>query len=114
MAVAADRGRRKAVRKRGLRVRVRCSVQCNATVTATVDKKTARKLRLGNKAIKLGTGKASITKPGRIPFYARLTRKAKKALGRKRAPKFAVKLVVTVTDRQGGQLKRFTKTVKPR
>ena len=79
-----------------------------------MDKKTARKLRLGKKAIKMGTGKASITKAGRIPFYARLTRKAKKALGRKRAPKFAVKLLVVVTDRQGGQLKRFTKTVKPR
>ena len=114
VAVAADKGRRKTVRKRGFRVRVRCSVQCNATVTATVNKKTARKLRLGRKAVKLGTGKASITKAGRIPFYARLTRKAKKALGRKRAPKFAVKLVVTVKDRQGGQLKRFTKTVKPR
>jgi hypothetical protein len=107
--VAADKGKRKTAAKRGLRVRVRCSVQCTAGAVATIDKKTARKLKLGKKAMTIGTGKATITKAGRIPFYVKLNKKAKKALKRKGVKKFALKVAFAVTDREGNQLKKVTK-----
>jgi hypothetical protein len=106
---AADKGKRKTARKKGLRVRVRCSVQCKAKAVLTIDKKTAKKLKLGKKALTIGTGSATITKAGRIPFYAKLTKKAKKALGRKGVKKFALKVAFTVTDFEGKQVKKLTK-----
>ena len=109
--VAADKGKRSTARSRGLRVRVRCSVQCVATAVARVDKKTARKLKLGKKAVTIALGRAQITKPGRIPFFAKLSKKAKKAVGRKKVAKFPVQIQVVVTDLQGGQLKRVSKRV---
>ncbi|HVL94948.1 MAG TPA: hypothetical protein VM266_03735 [Solirubrobacteraceae bacterium] len=108
---AADSGKRKTVVKRGVRGRVRCSVQCRVTAVATADKKVARKLKLGKKAVKVATGKATITKAGRIPFYMKLSAKAKKALKRKGVKKFALKVVFTVTDSQGGQRKTITKKI---
>jgi hypothetical protein len=109
--VAADKGKRSTARKRGLRVRVRCTVQCTATTVARIDKKAARKLKLGKKGMTIGVGRAQITKPGRIPFFAKLSKKAKKALGRKGVRKFPVQIQVVVTDQQGGQLKRVSKRV---
>ncbi len=106
VSAAVDRGKRSTARKRGLRARVRCSVQCRATAVATVDKRTARKLKLGRKATKIGTGKATILKPGRIPFYIKMTKKAKKALARKGAKKFKLTVAFRVADLQGKQVKK--------
>jgi hypothetical protein len=109
--VAADKGKRSTARRRGMRVRVRCSVQCVATAIALVNKKTAAKLKLGKKALTIGLGRATITKPGRIPFFVKLSKKAKKALARRKVKKFTVAIGIVVVDRQGGQLKKVTKTV---
>jgi len=107
--VAADKGKRKTARKRGLRARVRCSVQCKVRATAKIDKRTARKLKLGRKAMTIGKGKASITKAGRIPFYVKLTKKAKRALKRKGVKKFALKVAFQVSDNEGKQVKKITR-----
>lgn len=107
--VAVDKGKRSTARKRGLRARIRCSVQCKASAVATVDKKTARKLKLGNKAVAIGKGAGTITKPGRIPFFLKLTGKAKKALARKGVRKFGLTVTFKVTDLQGNQLKTMSK-----
>jgi hypothetical protein len=111
ISFAADKGKRSTARTRGLRVRVRCSVQCKATATAKVDKKVAKALRLGKKALTIGKAKASITRPGRIPFFIKLNAKTKRALARKGIKKFKVKLAIAVTDSSGKQLKRGTKTI---
>jgi hypothetical protein len=111
ISVAVDKGKRSTARKRGLRARLRCSVQCSVTATATIDKRTARKLKLGKKAFKFGTGKATITKPGRIPFYVKLNKKAKKALSRKGVEKFPVTVALRVTDAKGGQAKSAKKKI---
>ena len=108
---AVDKGKRKTALKRGLRGRVRCSVQCKVTAVASIDKKVARKLRLGKKALKIATGRATITKAGRIPFYMKLSKKAKRALKRKGVRKFALKVAFTVTDSQGKQIKKVTRKI---
>lgn len=106
--VAADKGKRKTARKRGLRARVRCSVQCKVTAVAKIDKTTARRLRLGKKAVTIAKGSATITKAGRRPFFLKLSKKAKKALKRK-GRKFAIRVTFTVADAQGKQLKKVTR-----
>ena len=107
--VAVDKGKRSTARKRGLRARVRCSVQCKATAVASIDKKTARKLKLGRKALKIATGRGTIVQPGRVPFFLKLTAKAKKALARKGVKKFSLKVAFVVTDLNGKQVKKATK-----
>lgn len=107
--VAVDKGKRSTARKRGLRGRVRCSVQCKVVAVATIDKRTARKLRLGKKTTKIGTGKGTVVQPGRVPFFIKLTPKAKKALARKGVKKFALKVAFRVTDLNGKQLKKVTR-----
>jgi len=86
-------------------------VQCKTTATAKIDKKVAKALKLGKKAVTIGTAKATIIRPGRIPFFIKLTKKAKKALARKDVKKFKVKLAIAVVDTSGKQLKRGTKTI---
>jgi len=111
VSFAADKGKRSSARTRGLRVRVSCTVQCKTTATARIDKKVARALGLGRKALTIGTAKATIVKPGRIPFFIKLNAKTKKALGKKRVKKFSLKVAIAVTDTSGKQLKRGVKTV---
>jgi hypothetical protein len=107
--VAVDKGKRATARKRGLRARVRCTVQCKVVATATISKATAKKLKLGKKALKIGTGTGTIVQPGRIPFYIKLTAKTKKALARKGVKKFPLAVAFSVTDLNGKQVKKVTK-----
>jgi hypothetical protein len=109
VSFAVDKGKRKTARTRGLRGRIRCTVQCKVTAVASIDKKVARKLKLGKKAMKVGTGKATIVKAGRVPFFIKLNKKAKKALGRKGVKKFGLKVAFKVTDLNGKQMKKSTK-----
>lgn len=93
-----------------MRVRVRCTVQCKASVVAKIDKRTARKLRLGRKAIRIASGRSTILKPGRQAFSIKLTSKAKKALKRKRMKRIPVRVSFKVTDLNGKQA--YSKTKK--
>ena len=108
---AVDKGKRKTARKRGMRARLRCSVQCKATAVAKVSKKVARQLKLGKKAFKIGKGSKTITKPGRIPFFVKVNKKAKRALGRKRVKKFKVTVTITVKNLSGKQVKKGKKVI---
>lgn len=109
--VAVDKGKRSTARTKGLRARLRCSVICRVAAVASVDKKTAKKLKLGSKTTVIGQGAARIDRPGRIPFFIKLSAKAKKALGKKvkglsRVP-VTVKFIVS--DDQRGQVRQTTK-----
>ena len=110
---AVDKGKRSSARTKGIRTRVRCSVICKAKSVASVDGKTAKKLGLGSKATIIAAGEARIDKPGRIPYFAKPTPKAKKALAKKvkGLKRINVTVVIQVTDDQGGQLKRFTQRI---
>lgn len=109
VSFAADKGKRSTARKRGLRVRVSCSVQCNAAATASVTAKVARKLGLGKKALRIASGSARIDKAGRIPFYLKLTGKAKKAIAKRKVKKFSLTVTAAVTDRRDQQRQVFKK-----
>ena len=69
----------------GLRVRVRgLAARRAVTVTARVDRATARRLRLGRRATRIGAGRASASARGEAVVRIRFTRAARRALRGKR------------------------------
>jgi PKD repeat protein len=81
--------------KSGLPVKVRCSEACTVTVVLTVDKATAKRLKLGTK-LELGraTGKGGTVK-------IKLGAKARKAIAKQRSVK--IKLTITAVDAAGNR-----------
>lgn len=110
-SAAAASAERATARRRGLRVGVRCSVQCTSAAVATVDRSVARRLGLGERSVRIARGTRAITRAGRLPVLLELSPRTKTALARGDVKRFAVKVGVTVTDRHGGQLKRMTRTI---
>ena len=89
--------------KRGIAAAHDCAAACTVKLTLTADKATARKL--GTKLIAKGKASGS----GTVTVTARLTKKARKRLGRLRSGgKATMALVAT----EGGATKRFAKVVK--
>jgi hypothetical protein len=95
--------------KKGLPVTVYCSEACVVETRVEVDAGTARKLKLGKKAVTIGTGKASLPGQGSGKVTVKLTAKAKKAL--KRSKSLKVKIVTLARDSAGNASKPATKTV---
>lgn len=91
--------RLKAALRDGLRVRVRAAgARKRVTVSATVDRKTATRLRLGRRAVRVASGSARASAKGEAVVRIRFAKKAARALrGQK-----SVKLVLTTS--RGGKL----------
>jgi Ca2+-binding RTX toxin-like protein len=93
--------------KRGIAFTHACTAACRVKVKLVADKATAR--RLGTRTIAAGAGKRGSA--GTVKVRAKLTRTAKRRLGRLRRGRAT--LQVTVTER--GAMQRFAKavTIKP-
>jgi hypothetical protein len=90
---------------RGLSIKVTCSQACRTTVVATVDKATAKKLKLGKK-LELGRGTSA-----RPTVTVKLNAKARKALRKARSLK--LRLTITSVGADGTPVTaRKTVTVK--
>jgi hypothetical protein len=87
------------VRSKGLKVPVGCSESCTATLELVADKATAKKLKLGKKAVVVGRATGQVAANGTLTV--RLTTKAKKAL--KKAKKVKLKLGGTASDAAGNK-----------
>jgi hypothetical protein len=109
--IASSGGRRVTARKRGIRVRIRCSVQCRATAKVVVSRKIARKLGLGNRKTTVAKGFAEIKQSGRIPFFLKLTPKANKALKKRVMKRVPLTVNMMVTDSKGRQTIRRAKKI---
>jgi hypothetical protein len=87
-----------------LTVNVTCTAACRSTIVATVDKATAKRLKLGRK-LEIGRGS------GKGPrITVKLNAKARKALAKTRSVK--IKLAVRTTRVGASQTVVTTKTVK--
>jgi Ca2+-binding RTX toxin-like protein len=93
---------RKALRK-GIKVDWTCAAACTVKLTLTADRKTAK--RLGTKVLVAGKGK--LAQAGTVHFKAKLTKPARKRLGRLRKGRGTIAVVVT----EGGATKRLTQSV---
>jgi hypothetical protein len=97
-----------AVLKSGLPVQVGCAERCTVTIIATVDKATAKKLKLG-KALEVGRATKQLAQGAPSSVNVKLSAKAKKAA--KKLKTLKVKLTIAVVDAAGNR-KQTTKTVK--
>jgi Ca2+-binding RTX toxin-like protein len=93
---------RKALRK-GIAVAWDCAAACTVKLTLTANKATAK--RLGTKLLVSGRGK--LAQAGTVRFKAKLTKPARKRLGRLRRGRGKIAVVVT----EGGATKRLTQSV---
>lgn len=91
--------RMRAALRDGLRIRVRgAGARKRVTVSATVDRKTAQRLRLGRRAVRVASGGATATAAGEAVVRVRFTRRAARALrGQKR-------VTLAITTSRGGKL----------
>jgi RTX calcium-binding nonapeptide repeat (4 copies) len=99
---APQRYTRKQLRK-GIAVAWDCAAACTVKVTLTADKKTATTLR--TKLI--AAGKGSIARAGTVKFRAKLTKKARKRIGRLRKGHATLAMAV----KQGGATQRHAQAV---
>jgi hypothetical protein len=95
---------------KGLKGKLKCSVACKGTVTASIDAKTAKKLKLGKAPMKIGNVGVSMASAGEKTFAIKASAKVKKAL--KKAKKITVFLSAAITDSSGGQNKTVNAKLK--
>jgi Ca2+-binding RTX toxin-like protein len=93
---------RKALRK-GIKVDWECAAACTVKLTLTADKKTAKRLRTKL----LVSGKGRLAQAGTVHFRAKLTKPARKRLGRLRNGHGTIAVAVT----QNGATERYTQGV---
>jgi hypothetical protein len=96
----APKERLKAALKHGVTAALTCSEACTAALALTLDRGTARKLKLGRKPVV--AGRATVTFSGKRTVHIGLSRAARKALGRGHRS-VTLKLTGTVTDAAGNR-----------
>jgi subtilisin family serine protease len=87
--------------RRGLSVRVRCSEACSARVRLVADARTARRLRLGRRAVTLARASVRLRRGGTRRVVVRPGRSARRALARMRRTSLLV--LVTARDAAGNR-----------
>jgi sugar lactone lactonase YvrE len=107
LTMAAQRLR--AVLSRGLVGKVRTSEAGRVTIAVTVDKRTARNLRLGKAATVIGRASVKAAATGTATVRVKLTSKARKALHRAHSVRVIVKL--TVTDAAGNAARPVVRAI---
>jgi hypothetical protein len=97
------------VLKKGLGLTATCSEGCTVRSLIQLDAATARKLKLGKKAVTIGTAGGMRTGAGQVALQLRISSKAKKALARVRSVKVAI--VVSATDGVGNAAAPVRRTI---
>ena len=102
LAVPARAALRSAL-ARGLRVPAACSERCSLRVALTLDRRTAKRLRLarGSATVRVASGSAALSGAGSRAVTLRFTNTAKRALSRVR--RVTVTVRVTATDAAGNR-----------
>lgn len=80
----------KAIAAKGLRIRVRCPAACTVTAELRVDKKTARKLKLGKSRV-LAKGKRTLSAAGDAKVTLKVVKKARKRFKKLRKVKVTLR-----------------------
>ena len=103
---------RRAIRN-GLAMSVTCSRACSGRITLRVDRRSSRKLRLGRKAQTIGRAKFALQAKGTKSLRVRISRGARRALGRARSVKLTAVAIAgepgaskTVTLKRVARLRR--------
>ena len=97
--------------KQGLSVPFSCAGACTVTVKGTIDKKTARQLRLGKRALVVASGKGSLPAAGQGAVRVKFTAKARKRMKKAKQVKLTLAVAAVGADRKSHATKR-TVTLK--
>ncbi|HEX6711740.1 MAG TPA: Ig-like domain-containing protein [Thermoleophilaceae bacterium] len=97
---------------RGLRVKVSCSEACTFVITLLLDRKTAKRVGLAAKSVKVGSAKGSLAAKGSKTVRVKLTNKAKKKL--RKVKKVTLTVTATAKDTAGNTSKKSTTVVVKR
>ena len=111
LTIAAPKGKNaklKALLSGGLPFSLTCSEACQASLTASVDATTAKRLKLGKKAMTVGKVTRALTAGSRTAIKLKLTAKAAKAA--KKARSIRLKLTFLALDAAGNK-KQVTRTM---
>ena len=104
---------RRLARRGILSVTARVNKAGRLIATATVDRATARRLRVGRRAARIGTGRRTATRAGRIKVNLRLTRRARAGFRRQRRS-LRVKVRTRFVPAAGGRAVTRTITLRLR
>jgi len=91
----------RAVLARGLRVRATCSERCTLRAELTVDARTAKRLKLSRRTVRVGTGTATGSPSAARSILVRFTARARRAL--RGAGSIRTTVRVTATDAAGNR-----------
>ncbi len=83
-----------ASRAKGAVARVTCSGRCRVTATLSINRSVARRARLGNKAVTIGTARGTLTAAGSKTVRVKLTSTARRKLARFSSVRATLKLAV--------------------
>jgi hypothetical protein len=97
----------KAILKKGLVLRIACPAACAVTAELRVDKKTAKKLKLGKSRV-LARGKKTLTAAGNAKVTLKVVRKARKRFKKLRKARVTLKTATKV----GGVTTRTSRVLK--
>jgi hypothetical protein len=111
LTVSAAKQKLKALLAKGLALKASCSEACTLKIQLSVDKATARKLKLGSKPVIIGS-LTTAGGSGARTLHVKLTAKARKAL--KRAKALKVKVRVIATDAAGNAAAPVSRAVAVR
>jgi len=106
---SASGGTARKALKKGVKIKANCSEACSVNAQLRINAKTAKKLKLGKKAIVIGKGGGLSSKAGKLTISVKLNAKGRKALKRARSVKASVTL--RATDHAGNAAPATTKKV---
>ena len=101
--------RLRAALRRGIKVRVRCSEPCRATITLRLDAKTAKRFKLGKRATTVGRKIARLRARRSRTVTVFFNKKSRRALARARRVRITV--TVVAQDRAGNRKRRSRKVL---
>jgi hypothetical protein len=102
------------LRKGSLSLFARTNKAGRLSARATVDRATARRLKVGRRTTTVGTGRRTATAPARLKVNVKLTRKLRAALKRNRKRSLKIKVAVTFTPVDGTAPDRDTIAIRLR
>jgi DNA-binding beta-propeller fold protein YncE len=98
-AALVARQRTGTVRAKGLRIRVTCRPGCTLRGTLTASRSEARRLRLGRRAVTVGSARATLRAGRSTTVTVRLTPRGRKALRRTSRARLALRVVASSPGR---------------
>jgi hypothetical protein len=109
LGLVIARTKLKALIAKGLPVKVSCNEACSFVLTLVLDQKTAKRVGLAAKSVKVGSATGKLTAKGTKTVRVKLTRKAKRKLAK--LTKVTLSVSVNAKDAAGNKTQKTKRVV---